>query len=158
MTKQQNDAHVKENETEQELEVLRKQLVEKDEAYKRALADYINLQRRTRDDQERFVKLATATLLERILEPLDNLELTAQHMNDTTLNMVLKQLQQALESDGLMEINALGKPFDSTHMEAIEVVDGEKEKVVKVQRKGYMLNGMVLRPALVLVGNGKHKE
>lgn len=138
----------------QEIEALQKKLEAADLDRKRALADYLNLQRRTQENQEKFVKLACATLVERLLEPLDHLEMTAVHINDTTLNTVMKQFQQALQLEGVEEIRAQGKPFDSKMMEAVESVDGEKDIVVRVRRKGYTLNGMMLRPAFVEVGNG----
>jgi molecular chaperone GrpE len=101
------------------------------------------------------VKLATAGVFESMMEPIDHLEMTAAHLNDQTLSMVMKQLQTALSMNGLQEIEAVGKPFDPHQMEAIEAVEGEKDVVVTMKRKGYLLNGMVLRPAQVEVGNGQ---
>ncbi|HKY74217.1 MAG TPA: nucleotide exchange factor GrpE, partial [Patescibacteria group bacterium] len=77
--------HDQENQLAKEIEVLQEKLEAAELDHKRAIADYINLQRRTQENQERFVKLASATLIERLLEPLDHLEMTAVHMGDTTL-------------------------------------------------------------------------
>jgi len=133
---------------------LEQAVLEKDAAHKRAYADYVNLQRRTKEDQERFVRFAAATLIEKILEPIDHLVMAANHLNDKALTMIVKQLQSALQQEGLQEIDALGKTFDSRTMEAVETVDGEKDVVIKIRRNGYTLNGIMVRPALVEVGNG----
>ena len=133
---------------------LEQAIVEKDAAHKRAYADYINLQRRTKEDQERFIRFAAATLIEKLLEPIDHLVMAANHINDKALSMIVKQLQTALKDEGLQEIDAVGKPFDSRTMEAAETIDGEKDVVIKIRRSGYTLNGIMVRPALVEVGNG----
>jgi molecular chaperone GrpE (heat shock protein) len=43
-------------------------------------------------------------------------------------------------------------------MEAVEMVEGEKNKVVEVIQKGYKLNDKLLKPARVKVGLGDQKE
>ena len=53
---------------------------------------------------------------------------------------------------GVEEIEAEGKDFDHNIMEAVEVRKGEKNKVLKVIQKGYLINGILLRPAKVAVG------
>ncbi len=162
--KVQTDAQVKQataSQAQTELEQLRAKvaeleqaILEKDAAHKRAYADYLNLQRRTKEDQERFVRFAAATLIEKLLEPMDHLVMAATHINDKALSMIVKQLQSALQQEGLQEIDALGKSFDSRTMEAADTVEGEKGVVMNIRRSGYTLNGIMVRPALVEVGNG----
>lgn len=159
--KAQTDTHI--DTTKLELEQLRAKIaeleltiLEKDAAHKRAYADYLNLQRRTKEDQERFVRFASATLVEKLLEPIDHLVMAAAHINDKALSMIVKQLQSALQQEGLQEIDAVGKPFDSRTMEAGDVVNGKKDIVINIRRKGYTLNGIMVRPALVEVGNGSN--
>jgi molecular chaperone GrpE len=137
---------------------LQEQVAQKDAAYRRALADYQNLQRRTQEDQQRFVKLATAGIIERILEPLDHLEMAAKHMNDKGLGMVVQQFLKVLEEEGVKKIETSGKSFDHETMEAIDTADGEKDQVVQEQSAGYMMNGYVLRTAKVVVGSGAVKN
>ncbi|KKS39784.1 MAG: hypothetical protein UV03_C0021G0011, partial [candidate division WWE3 bacterium GW2011_GWE1_42_16] len=45
--------------------------------------------------------------------------------------------------------------FDPMQMEALEIVQGEKNKVVETVSKGYLLNNKLIRPAVVKVGNGQ---
>ncbi len=120
--------------------------------YRRALADYQNLERQVREDQSRFARIATQLFVEQMLMPFDHLMMAAKHINDKGLNLVIGQFKQLFESQGLREIEALGKKFDPTSMEAIEAKEGEEDVVLEVMQPGYELNGVVVRPAKVVVG------
>jgi molecular chaperone GrpE len=68
--------------------------------------------------------------------------------------MVFGELNDVLAGEGLVAIEASGKPFDPERHEAVAAVeeDGvEAGTVVDVIRKGYEFNGRVLRPAMVKV-------
>ncbi len=70
------------------------------------------------------------------------------------LEMVFRNLKEVMGSEGLSEIDALGKPFDPSLHEAVskcETSDYPENMVVKELRKGYLLNGRVIRPSLVEV-------
>lgn len=123
--------------------------------YKRALADYQNLERQVRQDQQRFARVATQMFVEQMLIPFDHLLMAAKHLNDKGLGLVIAQFKQLFESQGLKEIESLGKEFDAQTMEAIETREGEENKVLEVAQPGYELNGIVIRPAKVVVGKGK---
>jgi len=136
---------------------LQKELEEKDLAYRRALADYQNLKRRTEDDQARFVKLASAGLLTRFLEPLDYLGQAVAHMNDKGLEMIYQQFLRVLSDENVQKLETVGKPFDAETMEAVEgsgdtAQDQNGEIVTQEVRAGYTMNGYLLRPAKVIVG------
>lgn len=122
--------------------------------WKRALADYQNLEKRIEQHQTQMVKLANATLLKRIVEVLDDFHRAASHIDDQGLHMVLKQLHSILDQEGLNEIETDGRTFEAELMECVELVDGPKDKVVKTLQKGYRLYEAVLRPARVTVGKG----
>ena len=144
-----NDTRVEELET---------QLVEKDTAHKRALADYQNLQKNTREERERFAKMASELLIQELLVPIDHLEMAVAHMKDTSLELIHRQFMQVLEREGVKEIETLGKTFDPHTMDAIDTETGEKDKVIRVAQKGYTISGVILRPAKVIVGKGSDKE
>ncbi len=96
-----------------------------------------------------FVKIQ---VLEKFLPFFDNLEKIEEHSEDEGLNITLKDLRRTLKDMGVEEINALGEEFDLNQMEAVEMQKGERNKVLKVHQKGYLLNGNLLRPAKVAVG------
>lgn len=120
------------------------------EKEKRSLADYQNLLRRTQEERLKSIKLANQSLIEELIQPLEHLEMAAVQLNDAGLNMVLDQLKKVLKNEGLEEIEVMGKRFDVEVMEAVEK-NGQGDKVVKVIRKGYRLNGVVIQHAKVVL-------
>ncbi|MCC6710854.1 MAG: nucleotide exchange factor GrpE [Candidatus Pacebacteria bacterium] len=129
---------------------LEQQLHQAQEKEKRSLADYQNLLRRTQEERLKSIKLANQTLLEELVQPLEHLEMAAGQLNDPGLNMVLGQLKKVLTEAGLAEIEVMGKEFDVNLMEVVEK-QAEGNKVVKVVRKGYLLNGVVIQHAKVVL-------
>lgn len=133
---------------------LEKKLNEMEESWKRALADYKNLEKRTHEEKAVFAQYANGSLLQKFISILDLLEKVSGYLKDEGLEMIIKEFKQILTNEGIKEIEALGKDFDPTIMDAIDITDGEKNKVIEVVVKGYYHNGKLLRPAGVKVGNG----
>jgi molecular chaperone GrpE len=145
-------AQVSHEDCEKQLSELKSQMELWEGKYRRALADYQNLERQVREDQSRFARIATQLFVEQMLTPFDHLKLAAAHLNDKGLNLVIAQFKQLFESQGLKEIEALGKQFDPMSMEAVEAREGDEDKVLEVMQPGFELNGVVVRPAKVVVG------
>lgn len=141
-----------------EIKKLRKQVEEAENNWRRALADYQNLEKRTVQEREKFVKWANATLIDKLLGVLDILEKAVDHLKDKGLKLALDQFRIVLESEGLKEVKTVAEEFNPETMDAVEMVKGNKNKVVEVVLKGYMLNDKILRPAKVKVGRGKSYE
>ncbi len=137
-----------------EIESLQQALEKSDEMHKRALADYKNLERRSEEEKSLIVDLGTKKIIKDMLEVLDDLEASVLHIKDSGLESVLNKMKKILKNEGLEEIEPIGETFNPEVHEAIDVSDGEKDKVTKAYRKGYFLNGRLLRAALVSVGNG----
>jgi molecular chaperone GrpE len=115
-----------------------------------SLADYQNLVRRTSKERSRVAKLAAGNFVEDLMQPLNHLSLASEQLNDAGLTMVVAQLWQALEQNGLKKIDLIGKEFDVNTMEATE--SGEfGEKVIKVVTEGYTLNDEVVQHAKVIL-------
>lgn len=130
------------------------QLAAKDEAYRRALADYQNLQRRSAQEKTQLMAAAAQVVLADLLPTLDHLQLAAQHIADPSLNMIVTDLTRSLEHHGLEKITTVGQPFDPAVMEAVDVqTDGSTadNTVIAEQRAGYKCRGQLLRPAQVVV-------
>jgi molecular chaperone GrpE len=76
------------------------------------------------------------------------------------VELIYKQLQDALGRLGLQHVGAVGEKFDPHFQEAIEVVDTADAKdnhVIEELQRGYKLKNRLLRPALVRVArNPKH--
>ena len=137
-----------------ETEILKGQLAEMENNWKRALADYKNLEKRTIEERTDLIQFGVLIFTMKLLPILDSLEMLEIHLNDVGLNLTIKEFKQTLKSEGLLEIDVLGKAFNPGNMEAIEVVDGEKDKVIHVLQKGYLFKEKLLRPARVKVGKG----
>jgi molecular chaperone GrpE len=118
----------------------------------RSLADYSNLEKRIESQRQLFVTLATTSLLSKIIEVLDDLYLSNQHLKNAGLKMVIDKFVSVLESEGIEEIVAEKQTFNPESMDCVEVAPGIQDEVVAVKKKGYRLNGHIIRPAQVIVG------
>ena len=129
---------------------------------RRLQAEFDNYRKRTMREQSARIASASQSLVSRLLPVLDNFELAVSHAEQSRdfdrmlkgVEMVFGELQDLLSGEGLVGIEAEGKPFDPERHEAVVAVeqDGvEAGTVVDVIRKGYEFNGRVLRPAMVKV-------
>lgn len=134
-------------------------LEELENKWKRAMADYVNLEKRVERERSEFMRFANVVLIAKILSVLDGLELAERNLKDKGLSIVVSQLRALLKEEGLEKIKADGTDFDPQLMEAVEKVDGQAGRVMGVSMDGYLLGGKVVRPAKVQVGNGNvHSE
>ena len=65
-----------------QIKELKAQIIDLDAKWKRALADYQNLQKRTENERKNFIRFANATLIEKPLDIIDDLERAAKHLKD----------------------------------------------------------------------------
>lgn len=78
------------------------------------------------------------------------------------VRLVLRRFQDTLKRQGVLEIEAGGAPFDPRLHEAVQEVPagpGQREgDVVEVLRRGYLLDGRVIRPATVIVASAPPED
>jgi len=121
-------------------------------SYLRALADYQNFEKRVADEKEDIIKNASKKLILKILPVLDNIEKAQIFIKDEGLNMIRQHFIKILIDEGLEEINIKDQIYNPEFAEVVSVVDGENDgKIIEVLRKGYKLNGKIIRPAQVKV-------
>lgn len=131
----------------------RNEIEELTNRWKRALADYQNLEKRYTREKADFVAYAGSNLILKLLSVLDHLQKVKSYLKDEGLEIALREFKRVLEEEGLGEIEAVGKDFDPLSMEAVETVRSDKVgKVVEEVTKGYQLKGKVIRVAKVKVG------
>jgi molecular chaperone GrpE len=129
---------------------------------RRLQADFDNYRKRTLREQTARAASASQALVAKLLPVLDNFELAvsaAEQSRDFDrmlkgVEMVFGELREVLQGEGLVKIEAEGKPFDPERHEAVVAVeqeDTEPGTVVDIVRTGYELRGKVLRPAMVKV-------
>lgn len=134
-----------------------KKKVELEAQLKRAVADYQNLERRVSEGRSELTNFMGAELIRKLLPVLDHLEKSLAGASEKEsgwykgVEMAVKEFKQVLESEGLEEISCEGE-FNPALHEAIDIRDGENNMILEIVKKGYNLNGKVLRPAQVVVG------
>lgn len=127
--------------------------------WKRAKADYENLQKRTEQQRAKIVKIANAEVIKGLLPVVDNLERALKTKTSdielkSGVELVLKQLREVLASNGVVEIKAQGQKFNPEEHEAIANVPGQKEICIIEHARGYKMHDLILRPSRVSVGTG----
>src|SRR5271170_5313530 len=157
-------AHVTSESSElQKLRVERDTLIDR---LARLQAEFENARKRTAREQQEFREYAVADALKALLASLDSFERALQtSASDKSefrggVELIYKQLQDALVKLGLRPIPARGEPFDPHLHQAIEMVDtkeAEDHQVLEELQRGYKLRDRLLRPAMVKVArNPRH--
>lgn len=131
----------------------KKRIEELENNWKRAVADYRNLETRCALEKKDWVNFSTSQLLVKLIPAMENLEKASVHLHDKGLELVVKQVKDVLQSENLEEIKIQsGDKYDAQVMECVEAAQGPEGKVLKVVEKGYRLAGRLLKPARVIVG------
>ena len=177
--KQQGPEEGQTNEVEQvvaeveDIEALKQALAEEKEKaegylanWQRAQADFINYKRRSEQEKEEISKFANSLLMLNLLPVLDDLERAfasvPSHLANLTwvdgIRLIGRKLQASLEAQGLSLIKAIGEPFDPQLHEAAMHSKGKEGIVIEELQKGYKLHDRVIRPTMVVVGNGEEEE
>lgn len=128
----------------------------------RLQAEFENFKKRGIREKEQFLKFANEGLIYELISILDNFERAFASANKMTdfkslhqgVEMILKQIHQLLQKNGVKKIECLGKPFDPVQQEAIAHVESDKypeNTVIEEVQKGYLLEDRLIRPAVVKV-------
>ena len=132
---------------------------------KRAVADYHNLEKRVQEGRSELTNFVGAELIKRLLPVLDHLKTALNGVSEEEkesgwvkgVELAVKEFEAVLESEGLEEISADGI-FDPSLHEAVDVKEDSassstgETRILEIVKKGYNLNGKVIRPAQVVVG------
>ena len=142
----------------------------------RTAAEAENTKKRLQADYQRQLKFANEGILEGMIPVLDSLEAAVKSVaeqddasdtssSSTTFNegvqLVHKQLLDALKIHGLTPIEAVGETFDPNQHEALLVTasdDVPEGNIIEEFRRGYMLHTRVLRASQVVVSQGPAEE
>ena len=132
----------------------------------RLQAEFENARKRVAREQQDFREYALADAMKTLLPVLDSFERALQAASGDKselrggVELIYKQLQDALQKMGLRTISAKGEPFDPHLHEAVEMVettDAEDHQILDELQRGYKLKDRLLRPAMVRVArNPKH--
>jgi molecular chaperone GrpE len=126
----------------------------------RLQAEFENARKRGIREQQEFREYALADAMKAILPSLDSFERALRTSSEdkselrSGVELIYRQLQDALAKLGLRPVPARGEPFDPHLHEAIEMVDtneAEDHHVLDELQRGYKLKDRLLRPAMVRV-------
>jgi molecular chaperone GrpE len=132
----------------------------------RTADDFANFKRRTAEDRERDLGLASESLLRKLLAVADDFDRALEAMPPDFkgagwiegIVLLDRKLRALLESEGVTPIEAIGRPFDPREHEAIAIFPAagrpDGEVVAEIQR-GYRVRDRVLRPAMVAIAGGE---
>ncbi|OGC06863.1 nucleotide exchange factor GrpE [candidate division WOR-1 bacterium RIFOXYD2_FULL_36_8] len=154
-----------------DLEALKDEINKKEDENKelknkllRTLADFDNYKKRIAKEKEELIKFGNETLVFELLPVLDCFEhaiAAAKKSNDENIilgiELVKKQMIDTFKKLGVFEVEAIDKPYDPHFHEAMSKQESDKPEntVICELRKGYTLNGKLVRPAMVIVSEKK---
>ncbi|EBA01814.1 nucleotide exchange factor GrpE [Marinobacter sp. ELB17] len=149
-----------------DLEALQAKVQEFQEQVLRSQAEMQNVRRRAENDVEKAHKFAVEKFVKELLPVVDSLEKAVESTegHDSSGDLVtsirqgveltLDMFLSGLKKFNVERLNPVGEPFDPQYHEAMSMVpapNAEPNSVVAVMQKGYLLNGRVVRPAMVMV-------
>ncbi len=147
-----------------ELEQARSELAEIRDRWIRLNADFENFRRRALKEREETYRFGHQDLAKDLLPAVDNLERAIDAARKSGvgdlesllqgLELVQRDIGSVLAKHGVIEIEALGQPFDPSKHEALAQIPDESvppNTVVQVLQRGYWLRDRLLRPAQVMV-------
>ncbi|MGN1363012.1 MAG: nucleotide exchange factor GrpE [Methanobrevibacter sp.] len=152
--------------TEEQLAEMESELEKKDEEIQeyiahlqRLQADFENLRKQTEKKEKNIIKFANKDLIEKILEPYEDLGRALEKSNNEKelrdgVELIYKKLKDTLKKEGVEEIPAEGEKFDSLKHDALLVEnnpDVENGYIIQELMKGYTLKGDVIRYSKVKV-------
>ena len=126
----------------------------------RMLAEFDNYRRRTRQEQALAGQNGKREVLLALLDVMDDFDRALWHLGEAPdavadgLRLIRERFSDVLQSNGVTPFDSEGKPFDPIVHEAITVIDSDGEEsgtVYTEHRRGYFINGELLRPARVAV-------
>lgn len=143
------------------VEELEQTLAETKDQAMRTAAEAQNVRRRAEQEAEKARKFALEKFVKELLPVVDSLEKALEAMGEDAteahregVSMTLKMQLDVLAKFGVEEIEPQGEPFDPQYHEAMAMVPNpemEPNTVMEVMQKGYLLNGRLVRPAMVVV-------
>ena len=134
----------------------------------RAQADLVNYRNRATQELEEARRTVKFALLTRFLAIADDLSRAVDSVPDDAdqnwsegILLVLRNLENIFEMEGIKKIDALGAQFDPYLHEALlyeENEDANEGEIITVIQEGYSINDRILRPARVVVAQALNSE
>ena len=162
--KSTKDSQKKEDKIKKELKKLKEKTSELQDKYIRLSAEFDNYRKRTLKEKTELLKSAGESVILNLLPVMDDFERGIQSTSEAKdieavkagINIIYKKFRDFLEQQGVKEIDAKNKEFNTDFHEAVTKIpapnEEQKGKVVDVIEKGYCLNEKVIRFSKVVIG------
>ncbi len=161
-TKEVLEEEIQEEEIQEETEEVseeNKEIEKVKDSYLRLQADFTNYRNRQEKEKEDIYKYASEKLVTKLLSVIDNLDRALNEVEEKDaftegIELVREEFLNILKQEGLEEIKSDGELFDANKHHAVfmeESDEVESGHIIETFQKGYMLNGKVIRPAMVKV-------
>jgi molecular chaperone GrpE len=146
------------------IESLENHAKDKENKYVYLYADFDNFKKRSIKERSDLIKFGWEPVARDLLRTVDNLERALEHVPSGTdknfvsgIQMVLEELKSTLQKQGIERIESVKKDFDPNLHEAVgqEESDLPSGKIVREHSGGYTLHGRLLRPARVVISQGR---
>lgn len=142
---------------------LEEQIADLKDQLTRSQADYHNLVRRMRSEQESLGHFTRGKTIVKILPILDTLERAIEHMPEDLQGNVWvdgvtglhRNMVKILSEMDIESFDSLGQTVDPDRHDVVSQGPGKEDEIIAQVEKGYMHGGEVLRHAKVVVGNGE---
>ena len=151
----------KKGKKDKKLDALESKNAELEDRVKRQMAEFENFRKRTEKEKSTMFDMGARSVIEKLLPVVDNFERGLASITEEQrgpvydgMNMIYKQLMDALDKMDVKPIEALGQPFDpNLHNAVMQVESEEFESGVVAQelQKGYTHHGSVVRHSMVSV-------
>ena len=142
------------------IEQLEEDLTDERERRLRLLSEFDNYRRRTKEERALAEESGKREVLLALLEVMDDFDRALLHIGERSdavvdgLRLIHQRFNKVLEEHGVAAFESEGKMFDPAIHEAMTMIDGNGEQsgtVYSEYRRGYFMNGKLLRPARVAV-------
>ena len=158
----ETESNQEENKETDELSIIKNQLAESEEKYKRLLAEFDNFRKRTEKEKQMMADFGASLILTQVLGIVDNLERAVNNIPEDLkdnayvdgIKKIYDQLMKTLEDLKVTPIKAKGEKFDQNLHNAVmmdEESDCEEGTITEELQKGFMYKDQVLRHSMVKV-------
>ncbi|MDR2527343.1 MAG: nucleotide exchange factor GrpE [Rickettsiales bacterium] len=138
------------------------------ETLMRTLADLDNTRKREAKEKEDIKKYAVANLAKDLVGIMENFELAFENIKDENIDknfydgvkLIKSELKKIFDKNEILRVYPLNEDFNPELHEAIAHIESDVEegKVANVMQAGWVINGRILKPAMVAVSKGKKAD
>jgi len=150
-----NNLKNKRKRVEEEIKHLKNEIKEKEDLLLRNIADYQNYRKRKEKELILDIKEIKKKYLSELIDLKELLNIAYKDKNPKKgLKLIIKNLENFLESEQIKYIKCIGKTFDHKIHHAVSTVknnDYDEETILEEVKKGYLLDEDLLRPSQVIV-------